>query len=420
MAAELTLALLVLSCKGTTEPWIAVHRGPILEAEYSMGILADEGTGAVLHANIVGGVCDAVGLAAVTVNGFLNQERCFARHDWLYEHWTMGFARSNYSDDLLRRAKPRLHGGEGDPAAQAGLGIAFADGLGVEKCMLCAKQWFETVIDPDETRTGAKNASDETYKFWVGVSAVRMAQLYVDNALSMERGYQSLNDRRDNTRWLIASPYFEVGVQMGLPSAQFYLAELLRTNRIGHTGAQYSAGMRAVRLYVRSANMGFPMAQTRLGYMAFYGVDDVVEDKSFALLMWRAAALDGEIVATLNLALVYLRDAMEIVRLGEKKGGAARWSSATTDPGTAAELLRSAKALLTRGAVREYSASMYALGWVLQWEHTAGLIPGAAKRSAAEEVYVWPRTKKRSTKVSLFYVPLHFTRILLTVLTRSP
>ena len=48
-----------------------------------------------------------------------------------------------------------------------------------------AKQWFELVLDPDESRTGAKNASDLMYKFWIGVSAVRMAQLYVDNALSM-------------------------------------------------------------------------------------------------------------------------------------------------------------------------------------------------------------------------------------------
>ena len=176
---------LAVVSRNVAEPSIVLHRGPILEAEHSLGLLAGEGTGAVLHANVVGGVCDAVGLAAVTVNGFLNQERCLARHDWDYERWMMGFALANYSDTLLHRAKPRLHGGEGDPSAQAQLGIAFADGLGVEKCMLCAKQWFELVLDPDESRTGTKNASDPMYKFWIGVSAVRMAQLYVDNALSM-------------------------------------------------------------------------------------------------------------------------------------------------------------------------------------------------------------------------------------------
>ena len=181
---SITFFLAVVS-RNVAEPSIVLHRGPILEAEHSLGLLAGEGTGAVLHANVVGGVCDAVGLAAVTVNGFLNQERCLARHDWDYERWMMGFALANYSDTLLHRAKPRLHGGEGDPSAQAQLGIAFADGLGVEKCMLCAKQWFELVLDPDESRTGTKNASDPMYKFWIGVSAVRMAQLYVDNALSM-------------------------------------------------------------------------------------------------------------------------------------------------------------------------------------------------------------------------------------------
>lgn len=134
-------------------------------------------------------------------------------------------------------------------------------------------------IDPDEQFRGAKDETNTAERFWIGVAAIRMAYLHFDvvsarkgdlltvfKSQYKERGGAALvhdGDGGATSRWVIACNYLEVAASMGLSSAQFYLAELLRQKRVQHIGAQHSAELRALRLYMRAANSGFAEAQVR-------------------------------------------------------------------------------------------------------------------------------------------------------------
>ena len=138
---------------------------------------------------------------------------------------------------------------------------------------------FIMAIDPDEQFRGAKDETNTAERFWIGVAAIRMAYLHFDvvsarkgdlltvfKSQYKERGGGALvhdGDGGATSRWVIACNYLEVAASMGLSSAQFYLAELLRQKRVQHIGAQHSAELRALRLYMRAANSGFAEAQVR-------------------------------------------------------------------------------------------------------------------------------------------------------------
>lgn len=131
--------------RAAREATVILHVGPILPFTAERPMTALPGTSEaltpdLLHANLLGGRCDAVGYAAIAIGGFELQTSCVERHDWIYEK-EFGYERLSYSQDLVRSAMPRTSDGDGDPGAQVQLGIAFAEGLKVRRSTRTANQW---------------------------------------------------------------------------------------------------------------------------------------------------------------------------------------------------------------------------------------------------------------------------------------
>ena len=182
---------------------------------------------------------------------------------------------------------------KGQPEAQFDLGLLYAKGLGVQRDLQVAQQWYEAAAAQGNAQ--AEYSLAQMYAQGWGIpanddSALRWMQMAdgSNNDNQVDLGWLAIEGYGVATDYTKAAYWYRLAADQGHAEAQFDLARL------------YSGGKgvprdqtQAFKLYQMSAMQGYAPAAVRLGrrYATGRGVE---KDEAQAFFWWTVAARHGE------------------------------------------------------------------------------------------------------------------------------
>jgi uncharacterized protein len=182
---------------------------------------------------------------------------------------------------------------KGQPEAQYDLGLLYAKGLGVQRDLNLAQQWYEAAALQGNAQ--AEYSLGQMYSQGWGIPANEASTL---RWMEMAKG--SGGDNQDDPGWLAIEGYgnatdftkaaywYRLAADQGHPEAQFDLARLYSDGKgVPRDETQ------AFKLVQMSAMQGYAPAAARLGWRYSTG-RGVAKDEAQAFFWWTVAVRHGE------------------------------------------------------------------------------------------------------------------------------